>query len=251
MGFRINVCSLLFLIGCDAAFTIVRPTTQDHSETMNVDVLDYVLIAAHGVAVICQAVAIFQLFSSTVWFTAGLLGELFVMSMWTMLIWFVRLIFVAVPWVHRRFIKDLGNHAMDDEGYRFLYVADLLLAVANWSGLIYTAGCMTEKRMYSPYHKEQIYMPQVAYSWLNEQKKASQQQQVQQQQLRQQQQQQMAQMSQFQTPGQQQQQQQQQEMQQTTQQQNLSYSHQPQQQQLPPPLLATNDLVALPPPGVG
>lgn len=193
MGFRINVCALLFLIVCDAAFTIVRPTTQDHSDTMNVDVLDYVLIAAHGVAVICQAVAVFQLFSNTVWFTAGLLGELFMMSVWAMIVWFLRLIFVAVPWVHRRFTGDLGNTAMEDTGYRFLYVADLLLAVANWGGLMYTAGCVTEKRMYSPYHKEQIYMPQVAYSWLNEQKKTQQQMQQQQQQqmMMQQQQQQM------------------------------------------------------------
>ena len=164
MGFRINVIALLFLILADAIFTIVRPTTSDYSDTMNVDVLDYVLIAAHGVTTICQAVTIFILFSSTVWFTAGLLGELFMTAKWTMLIWFLRLIFVAVPWVHRRFIGDLGDRAMEDRDYRFLFVGDLLLAVANWAALMFTASCMTEKRMYSPYHKETIRLPAVAYS---------------------------------------------------------------------------------------
>ena len=164
MGFRINVLALLFLILADAIFTIVRPTTADYADTMNVDVLDYVLIAAHGVTAICQAVAIFALFSSTVWFTAGLLGELFMTAKWTMLIWFVRLIFIAMPWVHRRFIGNLGDRAMEDRDYRFLFVGDLLLAVANWAALMFTASCMTEKRMYSPYHKETISLPAVAFS---------------------------------------------------------------------------------------
>lgn len=163
MGFRINVVALLFLIVADAIFTIVRPTTKDYEDTMNVDVLDYVFIAAHGVVVICQAVTIFIMFSNSIWFTAGLLGELLSIAKWTLFVWAVRFIFVAMPWVHRRFIGGLGDTPMTDGGYRFLYVTDLLLAVANWAALMYTAGCMTEKRMYSPYHKEFIPMPHVAY----------------------------------------------------------------------------------------
>ena len=154
MGFRLHVSSLLLAITCDAVLTVVRPTTVDAGAATNVEILDYVLVAAHGVVVIAQAVVIFLMFSNTVWFAAGLVGDLFLFARWAGLFWLLRLFWVQMPWVHRRFIQDLGSRAMDDQEYRFLFVVDYLLAVVSWACLMYTTACMTEKRMYAPYHRE-------------------------------------------------------------------------------------------------
>lgn len=155
MGYRINVGILLFLIAADLILTVIRPTTADIAGSSAV--LDYVLLAAHIVTVLTQAGTIFQLWSGTVLFTAGLLVELLETAWATLILLFFHLIFLVLSWVVRNFASPVSfDVSMSANANMFLYVADLLLAVATWCGLMYSAGALAEKRMYAPYHRDYV-----------------------------------------------------------------------------------------------
>lgn len=155
MGFRLTIGILLFLVACDLVLTVVRPTADGD---IDVSVLDYVLVAAHSVVVLAEGGCVFQLWSGTVLFTAGLLGELLETATATVILLFFRLLCLILWWVVRRYASSglLG----DSDFNMFLYVADQLIAVSTWCSLMYTAGALTEKRMYAPYHREHVELPQ-------------------------------------------------------------------------------------------
>jgi hypothetical protein len=156
MGFRGTAVATAIVILGDLALTVIRPTytKPDGSEDA---VMEYVLLVIHALVTIVQAVLIFAFFSNTIWFTAGLLGDLMKTVRATLPLWFLRFVFVIVPWVYRSFIGDgIKETAFDDTTYIVLYVLDHLVALALWVSMLYTMSCMAEATMYAPYHKDAV-----------------------------------------------------------------------------------------------
>jgi hypothetical protein len=148
MGYRLCFVLGVLLTAVDIVFTSIRSTWADGG-----DVALFVLLTVHELVVVAMGVTVFALFSNTIWFTAGLLGELGYTIKATLPLWLCRLFFVAMPSVYRRFITS-EDRGWDDGVYGFLCVADLVSCVAFLVSFCFTSCAMSEKRMYPPYHRE-------------------------------------------------------------------------------------------------
>lgn len=148
MGFRICLGSTWALVLADIILIALRPTFR-----LDSDVDQFVMLAVHVCVVILEAVVIFSFFSNTVWFTAGLFGELLATIKLTFPLYFCHLLLTAFPIIYRRFIRGLKSTAMEDGASVAMFIADYIVAVSFWVSLMYTACCMTDIRMYAPYHK--------------------------------------------------------------------------------------------------
>lgn len=149
MAFRLAIVVTELLILVDLVCTALRPTWKDDD-----DVRTFLFLSGHAAAVILEGVAVFAFFSATVWFEAGLLGELMHTVYSTMPLFVARLFLVQMPIVYWKYVSRGKPHAWDDGVYVFLYVMDIVVACAFWVSLVYTMSCMTDKRMYAPYHRE-------------------------------------------------------------------------------------------------
>jgi hypothetical protein len=136
---------LLFFVA-DLLLMTLRPLWDTGDE-----IASYVLLGGHIIILLSQGAVVFAFFSHTIWFTAGLLGQLLVTIRMSFPLWIMRIFGVVAPWAYRSFGSSVS---FDDGLYLFLYTLDLLLALAYWIALLYTVCCMTEKGMYAPYHKE-------------------------------------------------------------------------------------------------
>jgi hypothetical protein len=156
MGYRVTVAAVLITIVGDMILTIIRPTWTNVNNDQDT-VVEYVLLVVHCATSLLQAVSAFALFANTIWFTAGLLGDLFTTVAITLPLWVLRLILVVLPWVYRTFLGNgIRDRAFDDGLYVALYVADQVSGMALWVALLYTMCCFSESTMYSPYHKEAV-----------------------------------------------------------------------------------------------
>jgi hypothetical protein len=148
MGYRLCFVLATLLTVADVFFTSIRSTWADGG-----DVALFVLLTVHEVVVVAMGVTVFALFSNTIWFTAGLLGELGYTIKASFPLWVCRLFFVQMPAIYNRFISSAAR-GWDDGIYGFLFVADIVSCVAFAVAFFFTTCAMSEKRMYPPYHRE-------------------------------------------------------------------------------------------------
>lgn len=148
MGYVLTVAVTMVLLLTETVFTAVRSTLQAGG-----DQTLYTLLAVHEVLVVAIGVTVFAFFSNTVWFTAGLLPQLVFSIKATVPLWVLRLFFVAMPDVYLRVLSG-GRRGWDDGVYIFLAVLAVLSSMALSASVMYTAACLSDKRMYAPYHKE-------------------------------------------------------------------------------------------------
>ena len=148
MGYRTCFVLGALLTAADIFFTSIRSTWASGG-----DVALFVLLTVHEVIVIAMGVTVFAFFSNTIWFTAGLLGELGYTIKATFPLWICRIFFVQMPTIYQRFITT-SSRGWDDGAYGFLFIADLLSCIAFAVSFFFTACAMSEKRMYPPYHRE-------------------------------------------------------------------------------------------------
>jgi hypothetical protein len=149
MGFRTKLFITCFLIFADLVSTTVRPT-WDHGGAFE----QYIWVAAHLMIAFLEGVMVFAFFSGTIWFTAGLLGEMLFTVKTTLPLWLIRTFFVQMPWTYNTFVNKNPKSPWEDAGYAALFSLDITFAILFWVSLIYTISCLTDKRMYAPYHRE-------------------------------------------------------------------------------------------------
>jgi hypothetical protein len=138
----------LFLMLCDIFFTSIRSTLQTGG-----DVATYVTLSIHEVCAIAQAVTIFAFFSYTVWFTAGLLGHLTFTVRVTLPLLLLRLFFIQMPVIYGKFISSEARR-WSDPAYGVLFCLDIASCLSMCTSMMYTVACLSEKRLYAPYHTD-------------------------------------------------------------------------------------------------
>lgn len=148
MGFRLCFVISAILVAIDIVFTSVRSTWLSGG-----DMALFVLLTVHEVVCIAMGVMIFAFFSNTIWFTAGLLGELGYTIKVTFPLWICRIFFVQMAYMYRRFISS-SVRAWDDGVFGFLFIADIVSCIMFNVSFFFTMCAMSEKRMYAPYHRE-------------------------------------------------------------------------------------------------
>lgn len=136
------------LILADVLFTSIRSTLRGGG-----DVSTYVLLSLHEVVAVAEGVIIFAFFSYTVWFTAGLLGHLTFTLRTTLPAWVLRLVFIQMYTIYGKFISS-EVRAWNDPVYGVLFCFDIATCVGLSVSLMFTVSCLSEKRMYPPYHLE-------------------------------------------------------------------------------------------------
>ena len=149
MGFRSKVFLTMFLIFGDIVATTVRPTWDRGG-----DFDQYLWVAGHLSIAFLEGVMVFAFFSGTIWFTAGLLGEMLFSIKSTFPLWLLHAFFVQMPWTYNFFISADKNQPWNSAIYAALFSLDVAVAVLFWTSMMYTISCMTDRRMYAPYHKE-------------------------------------------------------------------------------------------------
>lgn len=137
----------LFLVAADVFFTSIRSTWSTGG-----DVATYVLLSLHEVVAVTIGVTVFAFFSYTVWFTAGLLGHLTFTIRATFPVWLIRMFFIQMPRIYAKFISRGYSRDWGDPVYGTLVCLDIVSCIALGVCLMYTVCCLSEKRMYAPYH---------------------------------------------------------------------------------------------------
>lgn len=112
----------------------------------------YILLGVHILVVILEGIIVFVFFSGTIWFAAGLLGQLSFSVVTTLPFWVLRFVICYLPWVYKRFIADNSVTPWQHGVYGFLTVLDIISCIALGISLCYTICCLTDKHMYIPYH---------------------------------------------------------------------------------------------------
>jgi hypothetical protein len=148
MAYVASMVIALLLMLCDVFLTALRSTLRTGG-----DVAMYVLLSIHEVVTISEGVIVFAFFSYTIWFTAGLLGHLTFTLRATLPLFFLRLFFVQMPLIYGKFLSGTSRN-WDDPIYGILFCGDILSCIAMCVSLTYTVACLSERRMYAPYHTE-------------------------------------------------------------------------------------------------
>jgi hypothetical protein len=149
MAYRACAFILVLLIAIDAFFMALRSNWNFRGGVLAA----YLALGFHEFIVVLQATTVFALFSATVWFGAGLLGQLGYSIRATMPLFVLKLFLVQMPWVYKEYLSK-ASFSWEDPWYIVLYVAEVVVSVLYWCSLLYTLFCMTEKKMYAPYHRE-------------------------------------------------------------------------------------------------
>lgn len=136
----------VWLILCDLFFTAIRSTMHSGG-----DVATYVLLSLHEIVAVSEGVIIFAFFSYTVWFTAGLLGHLSFTLRGTLPAILLRLILIQMPVIYAKFLSSKSRW-WDDPVYGVLFCLDIVSCIILSASLMFTVACLSEKRMYAPYH---------------------------------------------------------------------------------------------------
>lgn len=147
MSFRGACYALLFFIFLEIFLTAIRPTWTDGG-----DIAHYILVGIHVLVVLLEAIMVFVLFSSTIWFAAGLLGQLLFAVAPTLPFWVLRFVVCWLPWVYKRFVEDGEDTPWSYGAYVFLVILDVVSCICLSVSLCYTLCAVSDKRMYIPYH---------------------------------------------------------------------------------------------------